>query len=136
MKKSELPMGWSLEAADFINKCLQRKPANRIGLSGPAEVKSHIWFRGFSWKDLLEKKLEPPFIPTPRPPIQDKPHELDANEAMEKINLLRLEETQAQFKDYEYDLEQLRFDLKTQAIKHSQLSNQTMQTSQTLATQT
>ena len=35
LKKSDLPEGWSLEAADFINKCLNRKPANRLGLHGP-----------------------------------------------------------------------------------------------------
>ena len=39
IKRSELPDGWSLEAADFINKCLQRKPGNRLGLNGPSEVK-------------------------------------------------------------------------------------------------
>lgn len=26
LKKHEIPEGWSLESADFINKCLQRKP--------------------------------------------------------------------------------------------------------------
>ena len=39
LKKSDLPEGWSVEAADFINKLLQRKPANRLGLHGPGEVK-------------------------------------------------------------------------------------------------
>jgi serine/threonine protein kinase len=35
LKKSDLPPGWSMEAADFINKTLQRKPSNRLGLNGP-----------------------------------------------------------------------------------------------------
>ena len=26
IRRRELPVGWSIEAADFINKCLQRKP--------------------------------------------------------------------------------------------------------------
>ena len=39
LKKSDLPEGWSMEAADFINKLIQRKPANRLGLNGPVEVK-------------------------------------------------------------------------------------------------
>ncbi len=39
IKKHELPENWSYEAADFINKLLQRKPANRLGLNGPNEVK-------------------------------------------------------------------------------------------------
>ncbi len=32
---SDIPNGWSLEAADFINKLLQRKPGNRLGKEGP-----------------------------------------------------------------------------------------------------
>ena len=48
--KSDIPEGWSIEAADFINKLLQRKPANRLGLNGPAEVKNHMWFKGLDWQ--------------------------------------------------------------------------------------
>jgi len=44
-----MPENWSLEAADFINKCLQRKPGNRLGLNGPSEVRNHIWLRDFDW---------------------------------------------------------------------------------------
>ena len=63
LKRRELPAGWSLEAADFINKCLQRKPGNRLGLNGPQEVKNHIWLKDFDWQALLSKKLEAPFKP-------------------------------------------------------------------------
>jgi serum/glucocorticoid-regulated kinase 1/serum/glucocorticoid-regulated kinase 2 len=38
-----------MEAADFINKTLQRKPANRLGLNGPKEVKSHVWLKDVDW---------------------------------------------------------------------------------------
>jgi protein kinase A len=58
-----MPEGWSLEAADFINKCLQRKPANRLGLNGPSEVKNHVWLRDFDWQSLLEKKMKAPYLP-------------------------------------------------------------------------
>ena len=63
IKRDELPKGWSLEAADFVNKCLQRKPGNRLGLNGPAEVKQHIWLRDFDWQGLLEKTIDAPFKP-------------------------------------------------------------------------
>ncbi|CAG9312365.1 unnamed protein product [Blepharisma stoltei] len=62
LKKSEVPPGWSMEAADFINKLLQRKPENRLGNNGPHEVKNHQWLRDFPWKKLLEKSLEAPYI--------------------------------------------------------------------------
>lgn len=35
IKKDQIPEDWSLEAADFINRLLQRKPINRLGLNGP-----------------------------------------------------------------------------------------------------
>lgn len=63
IKKSEIPEGWSLEAADFINRLIQRKPINRLGLNGPMEVKGHPWIKDFPWKKLLEKELDAPFIP-------------------------------------------------------------------------
>ena len=31
IKKYNIPEGWNEKAADFINKCLIRKPVNRIG---------------------------------------------------------------------------------------------------------
>ena len=64
IKKSDLPIGWSMESADFINKILQRKPANRLGLNGPSEVKNHMWFKGVDWQGIIDKKLEAPFKPT------------------------------------------------------------------------
>jgi serine/threonine kinase 32 len=38
-----------MEAADFVNKLLQRKPQNRLGLNGANEVKNHIWLRDYDW---------------------------------------------------------------------------------------
>ena len=89
IKKDNIPDGWSKEAADFINRVikykikylilrriycivfvyfykfqlLQRKPSNRLGQTGAAEVKEHSWLKHFPWKDLYQKKLESPFVP-------------------------------------------------------------------------
>lgn len=71
LKKSDIPEGWSIEAADFINRvrrCLmlqliQRKPQNRLGLNGPQEIKQHAWLKSFKWQELYEKRLQAPFIP-------------------------------------------------------------------------
>jgi hypothetical protein len=52
-----------MEAADFINKLLQRKPANRLGFNSPAEVKNHQWLRDINWQEIIEKKARAPFIP-------------------------------------------------------------------------
>mmetsp|Transcript_28402 Transcript_28402/g.28074 ORF Transcript_28402/g.28074 Transcript_28402/m.28074 type:complete len:310 (+) Transcript_28402:138-1067(+) len=64
LKKSDLPAGWSIESADFINKLLQRKPENRLGANGPSEVKNHVWLSDVSWSSLFEKTLSSPYIPS------------------------------------------------------------------------
>ena len=63
VRKGDLPCGWSIEAADFINKLLQRKPANRLGLNGPHEVRNHNWFQGIDWQAIVNKKAVAPYIP-------------------------------------------------------------------------
>lgn len=63
IKKSDIPDGWSLEAADFANRLIQRKPANRLGVQGPDEVKAHPWLLDYPWDKLVNKELPAPFIP-------------------------------------------------------------------------
>ena len=63
VKKEQIPIGWSTESADFINRLLQRKPINRLGLRGSIEVKEHLWFKNFDWKGLYLNRLKAPFIP-------------------------------------------------------------------------
>jgi hypothetical protein len=63
LKKSELPANWSNQAADFISKCLQRKPQNRLGTNGPKEVMQHCWLKGYDWDKIKAKVIETPFIP-------------------------------------------------------------------------
>ena len=59
----DIPRGWSPQAADLINKLIQRKPANRLGKEGPHIIKQHEWFAGFDWDALLEKRIQAPFTP-------------------------------------------------------------------------
>ena len=61
--KEEIPIGWSLEAADFINGLIQRKVERRLGNNGIEELKKHPWFIDFDWKSLFTKKMTSPFIP-------------------------------------------------------------------------
>ena len=64
LNKYDLPEGWSFAAADFINKLLQRKPANRLGLNGPEEVKAHIWLKDTDWDEIINKRKTSPYIPS------------------------------------------------------------------------
>ena len=63
LKEKDLPEGYSKEAADFINKCLQRQSIKRLGINGFNEVKNHPWFENFDWQALAAKKIKPSFVP-------------------------------------------------------------------------
>ncbi|EGR27877.1 protein kinase domain protein [Ichthyophthirius multifiliis] len=63
IKEYEVPQGWSIDAADFINKLIERKPALRLGINGPDEVKNHPWLKNYPWKKVYLKQLISPFQP-------------------------------------------------------------------------
>ena len=52
-----------MEAADFINKLIQRKPINRLGLNGAQDCKNHVWLQDFPWEKLNNRELLAPFLP-------------------------------------------------------------------------
>jgi serine/threonine protein kinase len=65
IKKSEIPNGWSLEAADFINRLLQRQPRTRLGYKGGvAELKEHPWLKRYTWRKLLAQEIASPLTPS------------------------------------------------------------------------
>ena len=108
IKRHEIPKGWSIEAADFINKTLQRKPINRLGLNGPEEVKAHPWFKDYPFEELLNGDIEAPFIP----PNEDNFDQKYANDNWKDENtdqmkenavLLRRPSVQALFNGYYHD---------------------------------
>lgn len=108
IKRHEIPPGWSIEAADFVNKTLQRKPINRLGLNGPEEVKAHPWFKDYPFDDLLNGLVAAPFIP----PNEDNFDAKYANDNWKDDNpeqmkenalLLRRPSVQALFNGYYHD---------------------------------
>ncbi|CAG9323134.1 unnamed protein product [Blepharisma stoltei] len=114
IKKNEVPEGWSVEAADFINRMIQRKPVNRLGLNGPDEVKTHPWLKDFEWEKLLDHSLVSPFIPDKnednfdmRLHLSNDPwKDAENDEMQESAELLRNNSTQNLFAGYFYDINQ------------------------------
>ncbi len=52
-------------------KLLQRSPYKRLG-SGKAdaeEIKSHEFFKGINWNDVLDRKLKPPIPEIKKPKL-------------------------------------------------------------------
>lgn len=97
IKRQDIPSDWTLEAADFINRCLQRKPANRLGLKGISEAKDHPWFKNYPWKDLYEKKIDSPFFPKTNDNFDRR-----YCEQQEKIGMETNERYQAYMQDEEF----------------------------------
>lgn len=93
---SEIPNGWSEEAADFFNKLLQRKPENRLGYKGIWELKQHRWMKFFPWDKLLNKELESPFIPEKKDNFDKK-----YCEANDTISI----ETKVRYEKYKSDVD-------------------------------
>lgn len=60
LKKNDVPAGWTLEAADFVNKLIQRNPTQRLGSNGPQDVKNHSWLSDVQWRRMYEKRIESP----------------------------------------------------------------------------
>ena len=58
----ELPDDFHNEAADFINKLIQRKPKNRLGKNNIYELINHPWFLGFDWTNLKLKISKAPYV--------------------------------------------------------------------------
>ena len=93
---SEIPNGWSEDAADFVNKLLQRKPELRLGYKGIWELKQHRWMKFFPWEKLINKELEAPFVPEKKDNFDKK-----YCEAVDSINI----ETKIRYEKYKNDFE-------------------------------
>lgn len=110
IKRNEIPAGWSLEATDFINKLIQRKPVNRLGLDGPHEVKNHPWLKDYPWEKLYNKEIQPLFVPEeefdPKNNIGASSNFEEENPDLIKQNaiLLRRNSIQSLFNGYNYDM--------------------------------
>jgi len=110
IKRAEIPEGWSIEAADFINGLIQRKPTNRLGVDGPNEIKNHRWLKDYPWDKLYNKEIESPFVPNEEE-VELKQSTTnnnwdDENSEVLKQNaiLLRRNSVQSLFNGYNYDL--------------------------------
>ena len=92
IRREELPEGWGMIAADFINGLLQRKPHKRLGYNNISQLKEHPWMKDIDWDLLNKKELEAPFLPYSRKENFDKEY----CEGEEKVG----EETMERYDEY------------------------------------
>ncbi|KAI8888884.1 kinase-like protein [Backusella circina FSU 941] len=65
------PVNMSRDSVSICQNLLNRDPKTRLG-AGPsdaADIKSHPFFRGVNWDDMLAKRVPPPFCPTVNNPL-------------------------------------------------------------------
>ena len=94
IKEDNIPDGFVksetfLDCANFINSLLERKKEKRLGFNGFDEIKNHPWLIDFNWDDLINKRINPVFIP----PLGDNNYDKKYCNEPEKIG----DETQNEY---------------------------------------
>ncbi|KAF8476680.1 AGC/Akt protein kinase [Russula ochroleuca] len=56
-------------ARTILTGLLTRDPAQRLGVNGADEIKRHPFFDKIDWRRLAQKKIQPPFKPSVRSPV-------------------------------------------------------------------
>ena len=59
----------SPSARSILTGLLTRDPAQRLGVNGAEEIKRHPFFEKIDWRRLAQKKIQPPFKPSVRSPV-------------------------------------------------------------------
>ncbi|OCT75984.1 hypothetical protein XELAEV_18031171mg [Xenopus laevis] len=59
------PLSISEDALDLLFKLLEKNPHRRLGSSkkGAQDVMNHVFFKDIDWTAMLERKVDPPFVP-------------------------------------------------------------------------
>lgn len=109
IKNSDLPEGWSQESADFINKCIKKRPMSRIGYNSIEEIKDHRWFINIDWLDLKKNIIDSPYIPNKGFNFKPRPKSVNYYEYLDNHHIKNIKsyiediEVQGYFEGYFYD---------------------------------
>ena len=66
IKSEQIPKGWSVEFADFVNKLLEKNEEKRLGYKNINDLKCHPWLKLLNWKNIYLMKEKAPFVPPRR----------------------------------------------------------------------
>jgi hypothetical protein len=108
-----IPMGWSKECIDYVNKVLlkfikcikllKRKPSQRLGSKNIIELKKHIWMKNVDWKSLYRKELVAPFLPLKTQKNPQSSYFQTDSDFEDNSNLLSFINKCKEFSNYYYD---------------------------------
>ncbi len=56
---------FSKNCVNLIRRLCKENPSERIGVqkNGYSDLKSHKWFSGFDWDNLIRRTIKPPIVP-------------------------------------------------------------------------
>jgi len=79
-------------------------------VNGPEEVKKHVWFKNYNWRELLKKKVKAPYLPSKTnenfdPSLKVKRMSSE-NSQEDNIRLLKKEDIQNFFSGYYYSCDE------------------------------
>ncbi|KAL6901143.1 hypothetical protein GGI43DRAFT_369474 [Trichoderma evansii] len=60
----QFPGSLAPDAKDILSKLLNCDPAQRLGVRGASEIKTHVFFRAIDWDMVYERKIDPDYKPT------------------------------------------------------------------------
>ena len=92
----------SAAATDLITELLVREPTERLGQgkAGVVAIKDHAFFAQLSWKHLEKRKLEAPFVPSCKDPLDCSAFESEWEEVPNEHKAANTRETNALFRDF------------------------------------
>lgn len=70
-EKLEFPAGFDHDCKSMVKGLLNRSVEARLGnlKGGTEDIRTHRWFSGFPWKDYYDQKMEAPFVPAIKSPL-------------------------------------------------------------------
>lgn len=104
VKQIDVMGSWSNEAIHLCNGLIQRKRVRRLGENGAAEIKSHPFFNGFDWDELVQGNLNAPFVPQNQENFdRNNASKIDEFFELRDLDLLKKKSVQNLFLGYEFD---------------------------------
>ena len=70
-EKLEFSAGFDHDCKSMVKGLLNRNVEARLGnlKGGTEDIRTHRWFSGFPWKDYYDQKMEAPFVPAIKSPL-------------------------------------------------------------------
>ena len=84
--KPKFPTYFSKNAIDIIKKFLDNDPSKRLGVRSINDIKSHPFFSGINWNDLMNYKIQPPVFTRTNGNLKSDNKKIEENDEISTYN--------------------------------------------------